>query len=1434
MLDTDCIPSNIYVGKVVGDKLYIFNEAYLITEDEKEMHEVYVSKGVEKHQNLVSFRAGQVWVGTRKYDVSELATNLGDHLDVGYDFVETLLANGKVFVKKLKKLEAYCEKELGENYSSKTLRVYRSVRNALSIFGNKRSRMRAGHIPPIRPHYATFLKENGLSLNPNPVFVPDDFTSCLIHTTNIMNNALAGNVKTQWTEYQFRRSVNHNQYITTYLQNDARQWTDGDIAGVDGQLFACKPVMIASLARYIHSDTINALLDDDVRKVARLLVERDPELYLNATPADPKRLWKFQLKGTKRKMSAGLPFIGIPGIRKRIDLEKKGYREAVIAAAKEPLTTGVWRPALAHAFPKSQVVKQSKLRKGLDALRTVTATSLVNNMQQLVFNFDVNNRHAPFSAPGKPGLILNGSGLSTVFEQASKRKYSYSLDMSKFDSTIPLTLLKGVYEVRKLGYKDHPLAETIYKHLDCQLRQGQMAHIVNLVAESPEEVLAGLDDENRQLFQDICGDQMPGIIEFIKDKFSDHDSAPGGVVAKEVGGLTGDVNTTFNNTVATQIAIVILVCKASNIPIDDFFLYNDIANTGDDNILSTDLELDIGKLIEEAENDLGIKMRVESKGKTVFDQVFLGKSALPGEKFKEDFDSIGIKCPKYAVLHQTDTLALRYANWKCDKKARMKTQVTKLEYMIEKGNGYLALCAHQPAVYNSIRVRIDENRAALQRICQQNGDQKRFSTFCKKHPTPSYKKVLQDWYKPISLDALTQVQALKLEVGFEAQVENFVQRFLKSAEEFVDKFTPHLWPMDDDEVGFVRENIDGEGLFEEHLYLTLLKKGPVDEETFVNRAESSPFRSMMRPRTWYRTQSRLLPDKGLEYELFANYASAKVIIYATIVQRVETMLTWLDWVPFWQLLRHCLNAYLFTLPQYVSTASFFHYLGVGEASQRLNSLLPKDRYRVHKRIGMWLFRLLPDIPFLCYLPVADCLEGCSVIIDEATRFLDVNLGVDKSEELVNAPPVDDAWATAVRQAIALVEKGEVPVITAPTGTGKTLHCPMRCLDSRLNGEKIRQVLVVMPRNILCGEWSAKSKAQWIRKGNVEKAPLMTCTYGYLATVLATGDLRLIEGTMLIFDEAHEKSVEWDYIQHHWLKKMNAMLLSATPRALDENYVHVKVDVEPLYPIDTEVMTNARIMDVIAENANKAKRMLVIHPSRSHCERIARQMKGIGLKVAVCSSKSRRIPPMDYHVVATAIADAGLTIPGCDLVIDSGLRHVNDGGELRCNLPIDNATMIQRRGRTGRTCAGRYILLKQPVDKQYKPAPDIVSLLTGSIVHCSVGVSNELERPFDNHLPGNNFARFKNEPPAHLLKAVSLMHSLELLDRRNYQEMYEDILHGCAGDEFDHLLKTINISQKDLYPYEVVEEATQKSRIFYKMNGVEFENVGVKNHKIICF
>jgi len=1253
---------------------------------------------------------------------------------------QTLVFNRDAFFVRLMKFAERLETMiLLGSASIRDCAVLSGIEHLLEVFDYGKRSPKGAWAPAQKPLRGLRAEELGVVIHSSPKFHDVNYQKTLDYYVH--NLELFG--KRDLNIHHFIRRVNRNPHVDLLLQQ--RGLDHGGVEGIDAIVLACKETMVTSLASYSHTRTADALLDDDIMAVADTIVNQNSALYLNANLADPRKLVSHFMK--HKKYSAGLPFIGA-GLKKRDDLRKHKWLAPIAKMATLPFESGEWFPSIAHAFPKSQVVPTEKLRQNPSKLRSVVASSLVTNVQQGVLNFDTNNRHAPHDGSGKAGITLNGAALGSVFSEATRYKNIISLDATAFDRNLNDNVFRILGEIRKRGYRERPEYDVIAQHIDQATLQEQRGHIVNLIADLWDDI--ELDPGQ--------GDDLWKFVENFRDEYQDvtkkvaveHATAPGGVIPKRGGGTTGSSNVTWQNTVGYEGTIIYSISKAQGWPIREFFDRVYLSNMSDDNIIATDFDIDWDKVFAISEQKFGVTLRVESTGNDVFTQTFLGKYPRPGTEFQSDFNMAGLDVPEFAVLHEKSKLLMRYSNFKADASRNMGSAPKKREYLIQKGIGYLTLCAHQPEIYKLIRTQVDAEFEKMPSALRKKAR--------KKYPVPDYCKVVTDWYKAGTLAERGVVKSLQFTIGGFARTEQVLLRTLRMVRSIEQYLPTHLLTVDSDDVLDRVTEIESYGLFEAHIFHCYVKsfdRAPTEEE-LAYMCRMSPYASLCDVRTWYKNIGRFLPVTGPLFDRNLNYAVLHFWVYTLVYVSVNPALQMAQYFPFGSVALELLNVYLFTSRDVFSTWNYWYYASRGASSKAMSVLVPKDPYRGHKRAAYQIAEHIKLPVVMSLLPTWALNDLVSSGLDHVASWLNKSMFMDRTETLngksqveQNTPP---AWVATVDSIAGNLRNSRSVICHAHTGTGKTRYVPP-LLAARFPEKR---VCVVMPRRLLCSEFSNYPGVSWWRRGMEPTTRTFTCTYGHL-NAKHMGGLKGYEDVIWVLDEGHEIACEIQMLFETMFSVSPCVLLTATPKQwmYKTSWDIIDAKVPPLHEI-VDHRRDGKLDDLVEEALRSGfKRVLVIHHSAKFAKRFADKNRDRGF-TALWSGN--RTVPETGHIVASTIAEAGLTIPGCDLVIDCGNRVVNDQGKIVV-VPVDKASSLQRRGRTGRTNPGEYWLMTDIVNKDYKPSPDIVSVLSHSSLALHFKTEIDLEPCDDRPIFGDYYGRCKPIKNKNLLASYSFYSKL---------------------------------------------------------------------------
>lgn len=327
--------------------------------------------------------------------------------------------------------------------------------------------------------------------------------------------------------------------------------------------------------------------------------------------------------------------------------------------------------------------------------------------------------------------------------------------------------------------------------------------------------------------------------------------------------------------------------------------------------------------------------------------------------------------------------------------------------------------------------------------------------------------------------------------------------------------------------------------------------------------------------------------------------------------------------------------------------------------------------------------------------------------------------------------------------VAALRSNRVVIIAGETGSGKTTQIPKMCLEAGLarNG----RIACTQPRRVAALSVSKRIaeelKVQWGREVGCKirfsdqtsrDTVIKMMTDGMLLAE-AQSDPSLSEYGCIIIDEAHERSLNIDFLLGHLLtllarrEDLKVVVTSATidTQAFSNAFGNAPIievsgrlfPVETVYlPIDhgREEAGELSYVDAavnavdLALNDPVAGDVLMFMPGERDIREARDFVEGrFGAEVEVvplfgrlsAAEQERVFAPSDRRkiVIATNIAETSLTIPGIRYVIDTGLARVSRySPRTRTRRlpiePISQSSANQRKGRAGRVANGVCIRL----------------------------------------------------------------------------------------------------------------------------------------------
>jgi ATP-dependent helicase HrpB len=379
------------------------------------------------------------------------------------------------------------------------------------------------------------------------------------------------------------------------------------------------------------------------------------------------------------------------------------------------------------------------------------------------------------------------------------------------------------------------------------------------------------------------------------------------------------------------------------------------------------------------------------------------------------------------------------------------------------------------------------------------------------------------------------------------------------------------------------------------------------------------------------------------------------------------------------------------------------------------------------------------------------------------------------------------------------------VLVAPPGTGKTTLVPLALAGTG------GRVVVAEPRRLaaraaarrmasLLGEavglrvgFSVRGERRVSRQTVVE-----VVTTGVLVRRLQR-DPELAGTAVIVLDECHERHLDTD-LALAFLVEVRAALrpdlrLLATSATADSERLSAVLGGAPtvaaesrLFPVDVHwappsgpitpplgLRVDPRLLDHVAATTRRALAdgdgdVLVFLPGAREIDTVAGRLRGVDADVIALhgrqpgSIQDAALRPASRRrvVLATAVAESSLTVPGVRAVVDAGLARVPRMDHARglgalVTVPVSRAAATQRAGRAGREAPGRVYRCWSQAQHDRLPAQPEPEIAAADLT----GFALDLARW--GHPDGSGLA-LPDQPPAGAMQtAVATLHDLGAVD-----------------------------------------------------------------------
>ncbi|MEI8042578.1 MAG: ATP-dependent RNA helicase HrpA [Verrucomicrobiota bacterium] len=415
--------------------------------------------------------------------------------------------------------------------------------------------------------------------------------------------------------------------------------------------------------------------------------------------------------------------------------------------------------------------------------------------------------------------------------------------------------------------------------------------------------------------------------------------------------------------------------------------------------------------------------------------------------------------------------------------------------------------------------------------------------------------------------------------------------------------------------------------------------------------------------------------------------------------------------------------------------------------EELGTLLPRCMLPDWVRLGRRLGRLLRDR----HHP-----DQRDALLERLRQQVLASVAL-REERRLHAPrasyPPDLPITARKDEIVAAIRARQVVVIAGETGSGKTTQIPKMCLEAGLGIEA--SIGCTQPRRVAALSISRRIAEElnvaWGREVGCkirfdDRSSPQTCiklmTDGILLAE-TQGDPDLAEYNAIILDEAHERSLNIDFLLGHLkglLARRKDLKLIITSATIDTQAFSRHFDNAPIievsgrvYPVEvqyrpldaaSEEQGEVSYVDAAVQAAERilyesnSGDLLIFMPGERDIREASDQLEGRFAGEAEIVPLFGRLSAGDQQrvfapsarrkiVIATNIAETSLTIPGIRYVIDAGLARIsryNPRTRTR-RLPIEpvsQSSANQRKGRAGRVQEGVCIRLYAEEDFNTRP------------------------------------------------------------------------------------------------------------------------------------
>jgi len=757
--------------------------------------------------------------------------------------------------------------------------------------------------------------------------------------------------------------------------------------------------------------------------------------------------------------------------------------------------------------------------------------------------------------------------------------------------------------------------------------------------------------------------------------------ASGELYAKTIGGTTGQSSVTTDGSPATQLTVMAALAGATGLSIEAVLRKFIIINMNDDGTLHTDMPLTdeiMQSVADWALVNTGQIIRFSPVRDDIHGTSFCKKTLHPWDDYAEEAAQYGIAPQRFAVVHDTRSIMMRQTA--VPYSADVRTLYSRLV-------GHVLLTAHNRALYDALST----EAPLLKRLV---AAQKGGKSWLRRHRFPAYGAVMQLHYRELPAWAgMTRHNPWVLYLGYERSL----MRGLNNIRQGLRAIGATALLGERPQLNMSYPMMTHNRYIENFAYYSAGE--PIDLREVSMPLRTSPFGALAS----FDVFLSYGPDRRPEARRKA-YAAMQymVVLTAIFIYAIRQ----LDRFPVIRLVWVAYRTYYLDGAILFGLFSAVVWLGTGESSLALASLIPRDPWMPLKKLAVVVVDIMPrDL----LIPVVSprLLSALATAIEAgATRLVSLQVVEAPGMRHARRFPID-RWAEffTARVSSRLINNAQT-LIYAPTGSGKTTG-----LLPHLLAATDGLVVICSPTRALRDATASALGIQRLQRGTrVRPKTSYSTTYAHLASRIAHNRAfaRSIAG--VIMDEVHIEAAAVHYVSRR-VSPGFMVGLTATPNKWALRCLNRAMELRPpivsSFSVTKLEWYGLSAYEAIIRARNRSDicltRILYITARVSDVYKVLQVFEA--LRMTAKRWISGDVPPESGHVVASSIAEVGVTLPGVTCIIDAGDMVCSDNGRL-IHMNMSPQVSGQRAGRTGRTNAGTYVMLAQPTGVDMEPMPSV--------------------------------------------------------------------------------------------------------------------------------